>query len=784
MPANAAAGSGIAAATERREALLARSAKMSGELGELGGHRDALREAVERGMSSLASQRKAAEGQRAERSALAARRDSVQEVLQHRAYGAEAVKDIFDALERAPAEGFSPLGVLADFLEVDAGYERAAEQFLAEELEHVVVGDWAEAERGAQLVREEFGGRAAFLLVRREADAETHAPPELESAVPLTDHVRLAARGSGAVPALLPKLRDAFLVEDQATAERLARRHPDLYFVLADGTWYRGPVVQVGRKSSSGPLVLKQQLRELAPALQRAEQALAQAERDIESAEDAVRRDRGELETVTASLQNTEKEALAVQHEVGRFESVVADLERQAQEAAADIDRLEAKRSNAESARERASDDRAKIEGEYADARARSADFAEQAHARQIVLASLQEERTTLRAEAATMDERLRSGANSVRRAEAALAEERQRAKDLQDQIQRWADESRELAESNRTLEEQVVGAGKRRDVLQAQIRETSVSLKESRARTGALMEAIRDQRADVEEAREQCSAKEVALARLQSDIKHLESTCAAELDRPIAEIAETAPEALSDEELQEAEERHSAIRDKIDRLGPVNVLARREYEEVSERKLFLETQQQDLLDSIRNTREAIREIDTASRDRFEAAFEAINHNFRSVFATLFGGGIGELRLSDPADADASGIEIVAQPPGKRLQNIALLSGGEKSLTVMALLLATFRYQPSPFCVLDEVDSQLDEANTIRLRGLIQEMAPETQFIVITHSKTMMEVAEALYGVTMGEAGVSKLVSVRMAASKIAAMPQATGAPHQEAVVA
>ena len=382
------------------------------------------------------------------------------------------------------------------------------------------------------------------------------------------------------------------------------------------------------------------------------------------------------------------------------------------------------------------------------------------------------------------MDERLRSGINSVRRAEAALAEQRQRAKDLQEQIQRWTDESQELTESNRTLEEQVVGAGKRREALQAQINETSDNLKQSRARTGALMEAIRDQRADVEAARELCSGKEVALARLQSDIEHLESQCNAELGQPIAEIADRAPETLSEEELRQAEESHRSIRDKIDRLGPVNVLARREYEEVSERKQFLETQQQDLLDSIRNTREAIREIDTASRERFEAAFEAINHNFRRVFATLFGGGIGELRLSDPADADGSGIEIVAQPPGKRLQNIALLSGGEKSLTVMALLLATFRFQPSPFCVLDEVDSQLDEANTIRLRGLIQEMAPETQFIVITHSKTMMEAAEALYGVTMGEAGVSKLVSVRMAGSRIAEMPQGMGAQDREAIVA
>ena len=484
-----------------------------------------------------------------------------------------------------------------------------------------------------------------------------------------------------------------------------------------------------------------------------------------------------------AGVQDAEKEALAVQHEVSQSERAIADLKQVARTADEEIERLEAERSSAERSREQALGDRTRLEGEYADAKARAADLAEQSRARQAVLVALQEERTTLRTEAAAMDERLRAGINSVQRAEAALSEERQRARELQGQIQRWIDESRELDESNQALDAQVVRAEKRRAELQEQITETAESLKQSRARTGVLMEAIRDQRTEVEAAREESSTKEVALARVQSGLEHLETNCAAELDQPIAEIAERAPESLSEEELEQAKERHRSIREKIDRLGPVNVLARREYEEVSERRTFLETQQQDLLDSIRNTREAIREIDTASRERFEAAFEAINDNFRRVFATLFGGGIGELRLSEPTDTDASGIEIVAQPPGKRLQNVALLSGGEKSLTVMALLLATFRFQPSPFCVLDEVDSQLDEANTIRLRGLIQEMAPETQFIVITHSKTMMEAAETLYGVTMGEAGVSKLVSVRMADSRIAEMPQEATA-SRTAVVA
>jgi len=149
------------------------------------------------------------------------------------------------------------------------------------------------------------------------------------------------------------------------------------------------------------------------------------------------------------------------------------------------------------------------------------------------------------------------------------------------------------------------------------------------------------------------------------------------------------------------------------------------------------------------------------SRKRFGEAFEVINGNFREMFKTLFAGGAGEMRLTDETNVAESGIDIVASPPGKKLQNILLLSGGEKSLTAMALLMAIFQYQPSPFCVLDEVDAPLDEANIERLTRLLREMADQTQFIVITHAKRTMESAQSLYGVTMQEPGISKLVSVR-----------------------
>jgi len=190
-------------------------------------------------------------------------------------------------------------------------------------------------------------------------------------------------------------------------------------------------------------------------------------------------------------------------------------------------------------------------------------------------------------------------------------------------------------------------------------------------------------------------------------------------------------------------------------------VLAYEEHQQETERLVFLTTQRDDLLRSIAELQESIRKINATSSDRFRDAFAAINENFKGVFARLFQGGAAEMRLLDENDLLESGIEIVAHPPGKRNQSILLLSGGEKALTAIALLIAIFRYKPSPFCILDEVDAPLDEANIDRFTKLLRDMTDETQFIAITHNKRTMETADAMYGVTMEEPGCSKIVSVR-----------------------
>jgi chromosome segregation protein len=264
-----------------------------------------------------------------------------------------------------------------------------------------------------------------------------------------------------------------------------------------------------------------------------------------------------------------------------------------------------------------------------------------------------------------------------------------------------------------------------------------------------------------VEEAHQNRSQIEVDLVRRQAEIKYLDETSRKELNSPVQELA-AGDETVSDpDSIAEAERLYQEVRARIEALGPVNAQAMEEFQEAQQRQDFLSAQRQDLLDSIRDTEKAIADIDQVSRNRFAEAFERINQNFREAFQTLFGGGTGEMRLTDETNLANSGIDIVASPPGKMLQNVLLLSGGEKALAAVALLMAIFRYQPSPFCILDEVDAPLDEANIERLTRLLREMSAQTQFIVITHSKKTMEAASAMYGVTMQEPGVSKLVSVK-----------------------
>jgi chromosome segregation protein len=271
--------------------------------------------------------------------------------------------------------------------------------------------------------------------------------------------------------------------------------------------------------------------------------------------------------------------------------------------------------------------------------------------------------------------------------------------------------------------------------------------------------ESTRTRRAELDAAREARFEAEVAETRVHSDLDHVVAQAKEEFGVAPGELPP--PADATEEGLAALEAEALELAAAIERLGPVNVLAYEEYAEESKRQEFLTAQRDDLLRSIEDLQDSIRKINATSSARFLEAFTAINQNFSAMFTRLFQGGAAQMRLLDENDLLESGVEIVAQPPGKRNQSILLLSGGEKALTAIALLMAIFRYKPSPFCILDEVDAPLDEANIDRFTRLLREMTDDTQFIAITHNKRTMETADVMYGVTMEEPGCSKIVSVR-----------------------
>ncbi len=705
---------------------------------------------------------------RGEASRIKARRDSLDEILSHRAYTTESVKRLFTAIEQGQAAELKAVGVLADFVEVDSAYEKATEEFLHDELEYVVVDNWSQAERGIDLMRTDMEGRATF-LVHPDGDLRNGRPhpedpaigPETGIVGRLRDMLRFT-NGLTRTPAeILPRLARCFVVEDRAAAQRLALEYPDVYFLLPDGVCYHGHAVTGGRKSASGPLALKRELRELKvladaklKEVDATAERLAQLELEISEAET-------ELERLRVAQQDHEKQAVALDHERRKLDEERNRAGSRLKVAKTELARLDEESRRSDEQRER--NQRVVEEKEQARRAQEEALSAARADIEkmQAEVARAGEEHSALRAELAGLDERRRAEKAAQARLETQWKEVSNRKREITAEMERLGVERARLLADNIELDRRATTLIEEIGKVEAAVERLAAAEANERESLVAIEEGLKQLRLDVQAAHDKRNQVEVELVKRQAELKYLEETSRKELNTAIADLA-ASEETIPDEQaMAEAEQAYQEVMARIEALGPVNPQALEEYKEAQQRYDFLNTQRQDLIDSIRDTEKAIHDIDIETRKRFTEAYERINTYFREMFQVLFGGGNGEMRLTDENNIAESGIDIVASPPGKRLQNVLLLSGGEKALTALALLMAVFRFQPSPFCILDEVDAPLDEPNIMRLTRLIKEMSTHTQFIVITHAKRTMEAAQALYGVTMQEPGVSKLVSVR-----------------------
>ena len=577
----------------------------------------------------------------------------------------------------------------------------------------------------------------------------------------LSDHVRFTNGLTQAPASFIPRLANCYLAGDRATAQNLAVQYPDAFFLLADGISYHGHAVSGGKKTGSGPLALKRELREVSQQAAARQRSLSETQKLIEDLDAGIAGLTEDLDRLRAVQQTQEKDALALEHEIRKLGEEFSRASSRLSVARIELDRLAQERKRALEQRER----NVQLVDEKDAARSVQEQVLEQSRAdfdeMQEAASKIGEEHAELRADLAGFEERRRAEKAAQTRLETQVREVAARRDAIAREMERLGVDRAHLLSSNIELDQRSTTLAEQFGCLEAVVAQLTEREAASRSNLAELEETLKQLRSGVQTSQEKRSQIEVELVKLQSELKFLDETSRKELNASVEELAGTEETVLDEAGLEEAEQRYQELRAKIEALGPVNPSAWEEFQEAQQRYDFLNAQRQDLLDSIRDTEKAIHEIDAESRRRFADAFEHINVNFREMFKTLFGGGIGEMRLTDEANIAESGIDIVASPPGKKLQSVLLLSGGEKSLTAMALLMAIFQYQPSPFCILDEVDAPLDEPNIERLTRLLRDMSAQTQFIVITHAKRTMEAAQSLYGVTMQEPGISKLVSVK-----------------------
>jgi len=708
---------------------------------------------------------------RAEFATALGKRGSLEAVIAEHGYSTESVRRLFQS--GVMQSGFAPVGVLADFLEVEPRYERVVEDFLRDELNYIVVKSWDAADEGLRMLRTDVDGRATFLVHPEDSQAKfsfvldeaAHCAPPAAQIVPLKSSIRVLNGFGRSLEVILPKLRDGYIVPEADVAKGLALENPDAFFLSQSGECFHNVTVTGGKQRAEGPLSMKRELREVVRQLEDLERGLRDEETRVMTLGREIKELTELLERLDGEKREAENQAMTQGHMLRQLDSEMTRVSERLNVAQMELARLAAERAEQEGILCARQSDIETLE-------LKRLEVEQQMQAAQATLTALRLRReesaqTTSQhaARVATLEERHRSAAAVLQRIESLFSEMEERVQALMSQIEGAAAEKIQRETENVELARQTEDLEAERNASQTREGLLQFENEQLRARLAEIEELLKASRLLLDRARDRRGELSAAAAKLQSDAQHMAETCLNELGMERGALMEdTSLLIVTGDELATEDQMYRDMRTKLEAMGPVNMMALEEYKETAERHGFLETQRKDLISSIENTTATIKEIDQISRQKFEEAFHEINENFQATFKKLFGGGHAFMKLTDEENSAESGIDVVASPPGKRLQSVLLLSGGEKALTALALLVGIFQFAPSPFCILDEVDAPLDEANVGRFTDLVKEMSIQTQFVLITHSKKTMSIAPVLYGVTMQEPGVSKLVSVRFGA--------------------
>ena len=696
--------------------------------------------------------------------------------------------------------------LLADVIETNQGYEQAVEAAMGTRLQYVIVESQREGVEAIEYLKKSLGGRGSFIPVRDTSPATnpvTTAPASY--AYPGAKELLSEVRVKDGYETIVSYLLGDIIVVDTLEAALDMWRANGIYktIVTLEGEVIDPQGIITGGSLSAGDggiLQKRSEIKRIRGTAATLEETVAGLETSIRNMDEEIQRTRGLSEEMRERAHAAEIERVSLEAELKGLSDETARLSLTLLALGEEIEDAGKRLGEISAAKAGLSNEREALEGELS--------------GRDSLIAGLKEEIVRV---SATKD----ALSDELTEAKVSLAKTAERFSSLERQLSEREALSREtslkVVKKNSEIEGGRAEAGEKtgamegiKAMIEALLKEADGARREEVVRAEALtaltgrlkaiddeIRALRNEFSELEELKGELT---IELKETELGIRHLKDrviekygvdieTYAPSLEATSLEAPSLGQEPLGQEPFEEKtgegekapdseappaprqvatgdetaslEARREDLKEKISSMGEVSLSALEEYNELEKRHDFLLDQQADLTRSVDSLHNAILRINRTTREMFRNAFEEINSRFKETFPRFFNGGRAELRLSEEGDVLESGIEIVAQPPGKRLQTIGLLSGGEKALTAISLIFSIFFIKPSPFCLLDEVDAPLDDANIDRFNIFVREMSAITQFLLITHNKRTMEMADALHGVTMEEAGVSKIVSVR-----------------------
>jgi len=653
----------------------------------------------------------------------------------------------------SPSEIPSSLGLLADLIESDTRYTPAVDIFWREEAKANIVqaSDFLKALDG-------MNPKGNFLIL--SASFKDELLSDVFQDQRILGRLKTKIKAHPKIKNHLSSLKDAAIVKDIKDAVELWLRHPSVNYITVNGdVLHSSGLLNLGEKKE-GLLALKQEIKTLTNTINELDEKIIPLALEIEEKQKNIQLLANQKEESEANLLHLEKQIDAKEKEKSfillykeKTETTLILLKKEIGLLSQDRDSINEKFSTVST----------KVEDFESTDNALIQKMTEKEQAINQLQEKAAEEKNDffeLKSQTDILKEKISIYKDRIQTIEKRTINISSKTSTLNQEMQDSEKQKFGLQDILTQISNDIIKLGSQIKQKENELAQSETKLKEIQADQVKWEDLLDKQKRDHESTKDTRVQAEIKKAEIERDVVNLEESCWQELRKTLQEVKEeVSGDIIPDENI---EQELDTRKEQLQRIGNVNLMAEEEYTIQQQRYDFLIQEQKDLRESIDSTKEAISKIDKESKSQFVTALEAVNTYFKEVFSILFEGGSAEVKLTDPNNPLESGVDIIAQPPGKRVQSLSLLSGGEKTLTSLAFFFALFRYKPTPFCILDEVDAALDEANLSRFLNLMKKIKTQTQFIIITHNSKTMEVADYIYGTTMAEPSITSIFSVRM----------------------